>query len=148
MFAFFKKNKGFNSPLLPEQLPGVKKKSFILPYNGGEIWFEHLDGMYQYTELVLSNLKQDAEVFSIPSKPGVIGFVLNETVINQTVVDAIEEVLCNGTKCYRKVAFIGTNWQIKRSIKRVFYGKSDFLIGFFEDFELAKEWLISGNKPI
>lgn len=24
----------------PEQLPGVKKKSFLLPYNGGEIWFE------------------------------------------------------------------------------------------------------------
>lgn len=59
MFAFFKKNKGFNSPLLPEQLPGVKKKTFILPYNGGEIWFEHLDGMYQYTELVREKLKKD-----------------------------------------------------------------------------------------
>ena len=31
-------------------LPGVKKKSFVLPFRGGEIWFEHLDGMYQYTD--------------------------------------------------------------------------------------------------
>lgn len=34
----------------PEKLPGVRKKSFVLPFKGGEIWFEHLDGMYQYTE--------------------------------------------------------------------------------------------------
>lgn len=31
----------------PEKLPGVKKKSFILPYAGGKIWFEHLDEIYQ-----------------------------------------------------------------------------------------------------
>lgn len=41
-----------NSPN-PKELPGVKKKSFALPFRGGEIWFEHLDGIYQYTELVL-----------------------------------------------------------------------------------------------
>ena len=40
----------------PESLPGVKKKSFVLPYGGGEIWFEHLDGMYQFTDLVLAKL--------------------------------------------------------------------------------------------
>lgn len=101
-----------DSNINPEDLPGVKKKSFVLPFGGGEIWFEHLDGMYQYTELVLSKLKQDAEVFCQPSKPGVIGFVLNETVINQTVVDAIEEALCNGTKCYRKVAELAKEWLI------------------------------------
>lgn len=131
-----------DSNLNPEELPGVKKKSFVLPFGGGEIWFEHLDGMYQYTELVLSKLIQDAEMFCLPSKPGVIGFVLNETVVNQAVVDEIEEVLCNGTKSFRKVAFIGTNREIKRSINRALYNKADFLIGFFEDFERAKEWLI------
>lgn len=30
----------------PDELPGVKKKSFILPFAGREIWFEHLDGIY------------------------------------------------------------------------------------------------------
>lgn len=29
-------------------LPGYKKKSFSLPFAGGEIWFEHIDGLYQF----------------------------------------------------------------------------------------------------
>ena len=51
----------------PESLPGVKKASFSLPYRGGEIWFEHLDGMYQYTELVLKKLRSDSAAFLAPS---------------------------------------------------------------------------------
>lgn len=31
----------------PEELSGVRKKSFLLPFAGGEIWFEHLDGIYR-----------------------------------------------------------------------------------------------------
>lgn len=38
-----------------EELAGYKKKSFALPYNGGEIWFEHLDGLYGFEELVLKS---------------------------------------------------------------------------------------------
>ena len=34
------------APIAPENLPGYKKKSFVLSYNGGRIWFEHLDGIY------------------------------------------------------------------------------------------------------
>ena len=67
----------------PEILPGVKKKSFVLPFRGGEIWFEHLDGMYQYTDLVLEKLKRDRMVFLLPSKPSQIAFVLDETVITK-----------------------------------------------------------------
>ena len=33
-----------------ENLPGYKKKSFAIPYNGGEIWIENLDGMYGYED--------------------------------------------------------------------------------------------------
>ena len=47
----------------PGSLPGVKKKSFILPFRGGEIWFEHLDGMYRYTDLATEKLKRDSRVF-------------------------------------------------------------------------------------
>ena len=65
----------------PEELPGVRKKSFILPFAGGEIWFEHLDGIYQYTELVIEKLRTDAAIFRRPSSPGYIAFVLDETVI-------------------------------------------------------------------
>jgi len=34
---------------------GLKKKSFSLSYNGGEIWCEHLDSLYDQTELYCRN---------------------------------------------------------------------------------------------
>ena len=55
----------------PNELPGVKKKSFILPYAGGEIWFEHLDGIYQYTGLAVEKLRRAAAAFSPPVRPGI-----------------------------------------------------------------------------
>lgn len=58
----------------PEELPGVKKESFVLPFAGGEIWFEHLDGIYQYTDLAVQKLRADAEIFRRPSSPGYITF--------------------------------------------------------------------------
>lgn len=125
----------------PEDLPGVKKKSFVLPFRGGEIWFEHLDGMYQYTELVLQKLKQDGEKFLLPSKPGLIGFVMDETVIDQRVIDEIADMLCSGQKRYMRVAFIGTNREIKKSLKKALK-TSEFMFHFFDDLEAAKEWLV------
>ena len=78
----------------------------------------------------------------------ITGEILSDNLLNKQI-DMPDEKIYLPTLYYcilavidiiiRIVAFIGTNWQIKRSIKRVFYGKSDFLIGFFEDFELAKE---------
>lgn len=127
----------------PEELPGVKKKSFALPFSGGEIWFEHLDGMYQYTELVLHKLREDSKVFLLPSRPGVIGFVMDETVINQTVVDEIAKVLCQGGKRFMRVAFIGTNREIKKFLEQALGRETDFAVGFFEDMEVAKVWLVS-----
>ena len=47
----------------PNELPGVRKRSFILPFAGGEIWFEHLDGIYQYTPLAVQKLRADTAAF-------------------------------------------------------------------------------------
>ena len=79
----------------PKELPGVKKKSFSLPFRGGEIWFEHLDGMYQYTELVLDKLQNDSHTFLLPSKPAHIAFVLDETLITADLIDQIAHLLCS-----------------------------------------------------
>ena len=43
---FIKKDKPRYTDKNSEELPGVRKKSFIFPFAGGEIWFEHLDGIY------------------------------------------------------------------------------------------------------
>ena len=75
---FAKREKWGYTERKPEELSGVKKKSFILPYAGGEIWFEHLDGIYQYTELAIQKLRADTAVFCRPSSPGYITFVLDE----------------------------------------------------------------------
>lgn len=93
----------------PESLPGVKKKSFVLPFRGGEIWFEHLDGMYQYTDFVLNKLKNDSHIFLLPSKPSQIGFVLNETPVTKELVEEIVKLLCDVRKRYTRICFIGTD---------------------------------------
>ena len=130
----------------PETLPGVKKKSFILPFAGGEIWFEHLDGMYQYTDLVLEKLRNDSYTFLLPSNPAHIGFVLNQTVITQTVVDEIVNMLCDGNKRIMRVCFIGTDSYIKRMFCSALRGRNSFAFAFLNDFEKAKEWLVSEHN--
>lgn len=127
----------------PENLPGVKKKSFILPFGGGEIWFEHLDGMYQYTELVLRKLKQDSLVFLLPSKPSQIGFVLNETRITDAVVDEIVHLVCHGGKRYLRVCFIGADRYSRNRFCHALRHNCSFAFAFFDDFEQAKVWLVS-----
>ena len=86
-----------------EKLPGVKKKSFALLFNGGELWFEHLDGMYQYTELVLEKLKNDSDIFLLPSKPAYIAFVLDETLITEPLMDEIVRLLCGERKQFVRI---------------------------------------------
>ena len=36
---------------MQKDLPGLSKKSFSMFFGGGEIWFEHLDGIYEHTDL-------------------------------------------------------------------------------------------------
>ena len=127
----------------PETLPGVKKESFSLPFGGGEIWFEHLDGMYQYTDLVLAKLRNDSHTFLLPSKPSHIGFVLDETLITKNLVDEIVNLLCDERKKYMRVCFIGTDRKSEKQFRLRLNGRSNFAFCFINDLEKAKEWLIS-----
>ena len=77
----------------PDELPDVRKKSFILPFAGGEIWFEYLDGIYQYAELAIQKLRADTAVFRRPSAPGYITFVLDETRITEELISEIADAL-------------------------------------------------------
>lgn len=133
----------YSGKLPPEELPGTKKKSFALPFNGGEIWFEHLDGMYQFSELVLSKLRGDSRLFLQPSKPSAIGFVLNETVITDDIAREIAEALCGGKKVFTRVCFIGADKDAKRRLTALLKGRKRFAVCFMADFEKAKEWLVS-----
>ena len=125
----------------PEDLSGVRKKSFILPYAGGEIWFEHLDGIYQYTELAIQKLRMDTAVFRRPSSPGYIIFVLDETSITEELISEIADALIKPGKQFMRVAFAGADRLSCRKLKKVLYGHS-LIIKFFDGIEPAKEWLL------
>ena len=99
--------------------------------------------MYQYTDLVLSKLQNDSHTFLLPSKPSQIAFVLNETLITDTIVEAIAALLCDTPKIYRRVCFIGTTRPMERMFRRALRNRSRFLFAFMQDVEKAKEWLIS-----
>lgn len=122
-------------------LSGYKKKSFILPFSGGEIWFEHLDGIYQFTDLAIEKLKTDIPKFQRPSSPSLIGFVLNETIINDKLIECISNSLTDTNKKFMRVAFIGSDKKTKKSLLKSLSGKG-FALNFFYDFEKAKEWLV------
>ena len=129
--------------LNPENLPGVKKKSFVLPFKGGEIWFEHLDGMYQFTDLVLEKLKNDSRSFLLLSNPSHIGFVLDQTLVTKEIALKIANLLCDERKKFMRVCFMGTDKKIKKMITAALKEKADFAFCFINDIEQAKEWLVS-----
>lgn len=114
-----------------------------MPFRGGEIWFEHLDGMYRYTDLATEKLKRDSHVFLLPSKPSHMGIVLDETLVTEALVKEISSLLCDERKRFMRVCFIGTDRKIQKMFRRALYGKSSFAVSFINDFEQAKEWLVS-----
>lgn len=125
----------------PNELPGVKKKSFILPYAGGEIWFEHLDGIYQYTELAVEKLRRDTAIFRRPSSPAYITFVLNETMITEKLIREITNALTAPGKRFMRAAFVGADGSSCRKLKKQLSGHG-FAIRFFDGIEPAKEWIL------
>lgn len=125
----------------PEELPGVKKKSFILPFAGGEIWFEHLDGIYQHTDLAIKKLRTDTTAFRRPSAPGYITFVLDETLITDELISEIADALLKSEKRFMRTAFVGADRLSSKKLNKLLQGHG-FAIKFFDGIEPAKEWLM------
>jgi hypothetical protein len=125
----------------PRELPGYKKKSFVLPYAGGEIWIEHLDGIYGNSDLVLEKLQKDRCEFSRPSLPSCIGFVLDETEVTPAIIAAISDALLHTQKIIRRVCFIGADQKTEKALKTALKTKT-FALAFNNDLEKAKEWLV------
>ena len=129
-----------------EELPGFRKKSFVLPYNGGEIWFEHLDGIYGFEELVLKKLDGDVPVFSMPSSPSFLCFVFDETVVTDRIIEAVTHSILDSGKRFMKIAFVGLDRPASRKVKKQLSGKG-FGIGFLKGLEDAKQWLLA-EQPL
>lgn len=125
----------------PRMLPGFRKKSFLLYYRGGEIWFEHLDGIYEHAGLVLEKLAGDRSVFCRVSAPSMIGFVLDETVVTPEIVTAIADALLHSGKVFRMVCLIGTEKKARKALQSALHD-GPFALACINDLEKAKEWFI------
>lgn len=125
-----------------EELAGYKKKSFALPYNGGEIWFEHLDGIFGFEELVLEKLSCDAEHFTKPSASAYVCFVFDETEVTEKIIEAVKTAVCGRGKRFLKIAFVGLDGQNVRKFRKDLAGNG-FETGFLKGLEDAKEWLLA-----
>lgn len=123
---------------------GLNKKSFRLFFAGGEIWIEHLDGIFNYTDLAIKKFENDYLEFKRPSFPSLIAINLDETEVSERLIHVIAEKLLCGEKHFRKVVFVGTNRKTKFELEYLFIN-APFAYHFINDFEIAKEWLLAEN---
>lgn len=124
------------------KLPGFLKKSFAMYFGGGEIWFEHLDGIHEFSQLAAEKLEKDYLEFKRPSKPSLIAVNVDETVISDRLLQAIAEKLTGNEKQFTRVVIVGAGRADKHRLKKVLSG-GGFALNFIDDFEKAKEWLVS-----
>ncbi|MBN1892754.1 MAG: hypothetical protein JW780_08235 [Clostridiales bacterium] len=122
-------------------VPGLQKKSFAMFFDGGEIWFEHLDGIFRFSDAAVAKLSEDYCTFKRPSSPGLIAVIIDETAVTDELAESITQILLLGEKRFMKVAFVDTDGRGRRVIKKALAG-APFPISFISDLEKAKEWLI------
>ncbi|MDF2544227.1 MAG: hypothetical protein K0S47_3945 [Herbinix sp.] len=120
---------------------GLNKKSFSLFYNGGEIWCEHLDSLYNEKELLKQKFNQDLVQISRPSASSYIAVNLDETDVDREILEHIISSFTMIKKPLCKVVFVGLNSKMKRYVKQK-NKNTLFTMTCIDDFEKAKEWLV------
>ncbi len=126
---------------MEKQELGLKKKSFQLPYHGGEIWCEHLDSLCSEKDLLKQKFEQDLVSISRPSTSSFIAVALDETDVDQEILELIVNRFVLLNKPLRKVVFVGLNTKQKKYIKKK-STETAFAMTCIDDFEKAKEWLV------
>lgn len=120
---------------------GLKKKSFSLFFNGGEIWCEHLDSLYDEAELLKQKFMQDLFQIQKPSASSFIAVILNDSNVDREILEQILDEFSGLKKQLRKVVFVGLNIKMKKYIKKR-NRDTIFMMICMDDLENAKEWLI------
>jgi hypothetical protein len=112
---------------------------------GGEIWFEHLDGMFSYTEEVIQKFMMDTPNITKPSAPSLIAVNLDDTLVDDRLVKVISDTYIENTRYLHKLVFVGLNHDSRKLMMKAFLrrkGQYQFAIHYINDFEKAKEWLV------
>ncbi|MDW2798648.1 hypothetical protein RZO55_13780 [Clostridium boliviensis] len=120
---------------------GLNKKSFSLFFNGGEIWCEHLDSLYDQKELLKKKFSQDLLQIEKPSASSFVVVIMDESNVDSDCLDWILFEFFKLKKQLHKVVFVGLNIQMKRYMKKK-SADTNFLMICMDDLEKAKEWLV------
>lgn len=120
---------------------GLNKKSFSLFYHGGEIWCEHLDSLFDRKDLLIQKFNQDLLQIGRPSTSSYIVVILDQSEVDNEIIEHIMNSFISLKKPLRKVVFAGLSRKMKDFIKKK-HTQSIFLVTCIDDLEKAKEWLI------
>ncbi len=118
---------------------GIEKKSFELPYNGGQIWCEHLDGMGKFETEVIRKFTKDKSSFSRPSVSSLMIINLDRTDITENIAGTIVTNILEIDKVFKKIAFVGVNIRWRKAFGDL--KRKGISIKFLSDYEKAKEWM-------
>lgn len=131
--------------ILKENL--IIRNSFKLPFSGGEIWAEELDGLNIYTDVVIDKFLRDMVTIRKPSSPGFIAIHLNETLVEESLVNIIVTELKKAENSILKVVFVGLNRTSQKLMKSsIEIVAVSFVYAFINDYEKAKEWLVDKKR--
>lgn len=124
----------------------IVRKSFAMAFAGGEIWFEQLDALSVYKDIIKEKFTEDLKTIRRPSSPSLIAINLNETVVDGEIVSLIISGLYDARKYIRKVVFVGLEGSgkslVKAAVKQI-QSPMEFAYIFINDYEKAKEWLVN-----
>ena len=119
----------------------VNKRSFELNYGGGTIWCEHLDGMGDLELEVIDKFKADLPKLQRPSVSSRMIIDLDETVITENIKNVIVNGLCDGSKQFKKIAFVGVDIKHRAKFGAI-HARNGAIVKFLDDYEKAKEWVL------
>lgn len=124
---------------------GIKKKSFSLHYNNGEIWCEHLDSLGDQKQIVKNKFSEDLLEAKKVSAPSYIAVNLDETLVDRDILEMVLYSYRDMDKDLKKVVFIGLSRRNVRLMKKIIKESNKeitYIATCINDFEKAKEWLV------
>lgn len=121
---------------------GLRKKSFELYYIGGSIRCKHLDSMGYCKDAVIEKFRKDSKIFCRPSMTSFMIINLDETEIDTDIISCIVDEITSSPKRFMKIAFVGVEKRKPRSEFRKIGAQKGCAVGFFADYEKAKQWVL------
>ncbi len=119
---------------------GMKKNSFSLYYNGGEIWAQHLDCINNLEDMK-RKFDEDLVQMVRPSSSSYVAINLAQSAVDKSFLKYILDAMNTCGKPFQRVVFIGLPYRLKRYLRKHIPSNLG-AVACIDDFEKAKEWLI------